>query len=66
MGTLYLVRHGQASFGADDYDQLSALGQAQARRLGEYWRESLGPELRFDAVLTGTLRRQLQTWQGIA
>ena len=23
MGTLYLVRHGQASFGADDYDQLS-------------------------------------------
>ena len=66
MGTLYLVRHGQASFGADDYDQLSALGQAQARRLGEYWRESLGPELRFDAVLTGTLRRQVQTWQGIA
>ena len=66
MGTLYLVRHGQASFGADDYDQLSALGQAQARRLGEYWRESQGPELRFDAVLTGTLRRQVQTWQGIA
>ncbi|NDC60964.1 MAG: histidine phosphatase family protein, partial [Betaproteobacteria bacterium] len=25
MGTLYLVRHGQASFGADDYDQLSPL-----------------------------------------
>ena len=26
MGTLYLVRHGQASFGADDYDKLSELG----------------------------------------
>jgi len=26
MGTLYLVRHGQASFGAADYDNLSELG----------------------------------------
>ncbi len=39
MGTLYLVRHGQASFGADDYDQLSARGMEQAERLGQYWRE---------------------------
>lgn len=38
MGTLYLVRHGQASFGADDYDQLSPLGQRQSVRLGEYLR----------------------------
>ncbi|WP_293224663.1 histidine phosphatase family protein [Ottowia sp.] len=66
MGTLYLVRHGQASFGADDYDHLSELGHAQARRLGQYWRERFGDDLRFDAVLTGTLRRQRQTWQGIA
>ena len=35
MGLLLLVRHGQASFGADDYDQLSDLGRRQARRLGE-------------------------------
>ena len=35
MGTLYLVRHGQASFGSANYDQLSALGQRQCRRLGE-------------------------------
>jgi broad specificity phosphatase PhoE len=63
MGTLYLVRHGQASFGADDYDQLSALGQRQSRRLGAYWAER---SVRFDAVLTGTLRRQQQTWAGIA
>jgi broad specificity phosphatase PhoE len=63
MGTLYLVRHGQASFGADDYDQLSELGQRQSRRLGDYLG---GKGLAFDAVLTGTLRRQTQTWEGIA
>jgi len=63
MGTLYLVRHGQASFGADDYDQLSPLGQQQAVRLGEFWR---GRGQRFDAVLTGTLRRHGQTLAGIA
>lgn len=63
MGTLYLVRHGQASFGADDYDQLSPLGRQQAVRLGEYWRER---GERFDAVLLGTLRRHVQTLEGIA
>jgi broad specificity phosphatase PhoE len=63
MGTLYLVRHGQASFGADDYDQLSELGHKQSERLGQYWRER---GLAFDAVLTGTLRRHAQTWAGIA
>ena len=63
MGTLYLVRHGQASFGADDYDQLSALGQRQSERLGQHWRER---GISFDAVLSGTLRRHAQTWAGIA
>ena len=62
MGTLYLVRHGQASFGADDYDQLSALGHKQSVRLGEYLRDK---GLGFEAVLTGTLRRHLQTYAGI-
>ncbi|MCA0327582.1 MAG: histidine phosphatase family protein [Proteobacteria bacterium] len=66
MGTLYLVRHGQASFGADDYDQLSPLGQRQGLRLGQYLRERFGGRLRFEAVLTGTLRRQRQTWAAIA
>ena len=66
MGTLYLVRHGQASFGADDYDQLSDLGRRQSVRLGQYLRERYGEGLRFDAVLTGTLRRQIGTWHGIA
>jgi broad specificity phosphatase PhoE len=63
MGTLYLVRHGQASFGAANYDQLSALGKRQSERLGEYWRSQ---GLQFEAVLTGTLRRHAQTWAGIA
>lgn len=63
MGTLYLVRHGQASFGADDYDVLSPRGRQQAVRLGEYWRAR---GLAFDAVMTGTLRRHAETLEGIA
>lgn len=62
MGTLYLVRHGQASFGADDYDQLSALGRRQSERLGQYLAQR---GVRIDAAITGTLQRQRQTWDGI-
>ena len=63
MGMLHLVRHGQASFGADDYDQLSELGTRQCRMLGEYW-QARGQ--RFDAVLTGTLKRHRQSFAAIA
>ena len=63
MGTLYLVRHGQASFGSDNYDQLSPLGVRQCQRLGEYF-ASKGR--RFDAVITGTLVRQTQSLDAIA
>ena len=62
MGTLYLVRHGQASFGADDYDVLSTLGMQQAVRLGEYFKYK---GINFDAALTGTLNRQINTFAGI-
>jgi broad specificity phosphatase PhoE len=62
MGTLYLVRHGQASFGADDYDKLSELGRRQSVRLGEYFAER---GIRFDGLIAGTLRRQKQTLAGI-
>jgi broad specificity phosphatase PhoE len=62
MGTLYLVRHGQASFGADDYDNLSPLGHRQSVRLGEYLAHK---GLTFDAVLVGTLKRHAQTLAGI-
>jgi broad specificity phosphatase PhoE len=58
MGTLYLVRHGQASFGSADYDRLSALGARQCRRLGEHLRaRGIAPQ----AVYTGTLRRHAQS-----
>ena len=63
MGNLYLVRHGQASFGAADYDKLSDLGHRQSVRLGEYF---AAKGLVFDAVLTGTLKRHAETWTGIA
>jgi len=63
MGTLYLVRHGQASFGSDDYDRLSDLGARQCERLGEYFRAR---GIAFDGVITGTLRRHAQSYQALA
>lgn len=36
MSTIYLVRHGQASFGADSYDLLSAKGEQQAQVVGNF------------------------------
>ncbi len=62
MGTLYLIRHGQASFGADDYDQLSDLGRLQSVQLGRYFATK---GVTFDAVLSGTLKRHQQTLTGI-
>ena len=58
MGTLYLVRHGQASFGAADYDQLSELGTRQCHALGAWFAER---GVVFEAVLRGTLRRHVQS-----
>ena len=37
MGRLVLIRHAQASFLEANYDQLSAIGEEQALRLGQYW-----------------------------
>ena len=62
MGQLYLVRHGQASLGAANYDQLSLLGQQQSQRLGEHWHAQ---GITFDAVITGTMERHAQTLAGI-
>ena len=60
MATIYLIRHGQASFGAENYDQLSALGQLQARRAGQYLART---GVRFDAAYSGDLWRQRETCQ---
>ncbi|WP_109482294.1 histidine phosphatase family protein [Paraburkholderia sp. C35] len=62
MAELYLVRHGQASLGADDYDQLSDTGEQQGIWLGEYFAQR---EITFDRVMTGTLRRHAQTADAI-
>ena len=58
MALLFLVRHGQASFGTVDYDRLSDLGHQQSRWLGEYF---AGRNLKFTRVVAGTLRRQRET-----
>lgn len=65
MGEITLVRHGQANSAADneaDYDRLSELGHTQARWLGQWMREHDGP---FDAVYSGSLRRQRETVAGM-
>jgi broad specificity phosphatase PhoE len=58
MSVVYLVRHGQASFGAEEYDQLSTLGFEQSRRLGAALRERLSE---VHAAITGTQKRHQQT-----
>lgn len=58
MGQIFLVRHGQASFGAADYDHLSETGVAQSQRLGG-WFAACGHA--FGEVVTGSLRRHRQT-----
>ena len=52
------MRHGQASFGAADYDQLSELGARQCHALGQYL---AGRGVAFEAVLRGSLRRHTQS-----
>lgn len=62
MSELYLVRHAQASFGAENYDQLSKLGHQQSRWLGEH----LGSRgVNFDTLVVGDMYRHHQTLDGI-
>lgn len=58
MAELIVVRHGQASFGASNYDELSDLGRQQSRALGETLRAL---DWMPDRVITGSLARQKQT-----
>lgn len=60
MATLYLIRHGQASFGADDYDKLSELGCRQAEAMGRYLARH---GIHLDAAYSGDLLRQRETAQ---
>lgn len=61
MTAVYLLRHGQGSFGAADYDVLSPVGKQQAMVLGAELRRR---EVDVHAVWSGTLRRQLETATG--
>jgi broad specificity phosphatase PhoE len=63
MSLLFLVRHGQASFQNDDYDQLSARGVEQSRQLGLHWAEL---NLIFDHVYVGPRRRHWQSLDAVA
>lgn len=56
MSTLYVIRHGQASFGTADYDNLTEAGRAQSRLLGAWLRS-----VDIDAVYTGPRRRHRDT-----
>lgn len=58
MSRAYLVRHGQAAFGTDDYDRLTGTGIAQCRQLARHWR-AIGRGV--DLVYSGTLRRQRES-----
>jgi broad specificity phosphatase PhoE len=53
-----LVRHGQAQFGHDNYDQLSELGQKQSFSLGNHFKEQ---NKSFDLVVTGSMLRHRET-----
>ena len=58
MANVLLIRHGQASFGAADYDRLSDIGEEQARRLGAWFRlTGQAP----DSIVTGRMQRHLRT-----
>jgi broad specificity phosphatase PhoE len=56
--SLLLIRHGQASFGADDYDRLSPVGEEQSRRLGT-WLAACGS--RPDLIAIGPRERHRRT-----
>jgi len=65
MTTILLARHGQASFGQENYDQLSELGETQAKMLGQHYANT---QRRIDAIFTGNLVRQQHSarhfWEG--
>ena len=58
MPVIYLIRHGQASFGKEDYDQLSEGGWEQSRILG---RALQNQDLGVPRSICGTMRRHKET-----
>ena len=62
MSKLIIFRHAQASFGSQNYDQLSNLGKQQSEWLGQHLNQFDQLPTRF---ITGSLKRHRQTAQGI-
>ncbi len=58
MSQLVVVRHGQASFLAENYDVLSRRGEEQAKCLGRHW---CATRFQVDEVYTGPRLRQSRT-----
>lgn len=58
MTQLLLIRHGQASFGEENYDRLSDLGVSQSKAIGKYLVDA---RLQPTRVITGELERQKDT-----
>jgi broad specificity phosphatase PhoE len=58
MSVLLLVRHGQASFGTEDYDRLSVAGARQSRIVGA---ALAAAGLHPGSVVSGRMRRQQET-----
>ncbi len=58
MSEIILVRHGQASFGADNYDRLSKIGESQAEVTGQHFADL---DRSFSAVYCGQFERQIKT-----
>lgn len=58
MAVIRLIRHGQASFGLKNYDQLSELGVEQSRVLGASLKDRAGD---VDLVIRGAMKRHAQT-----
>ena len=63
MSKIFLIRHGQASLGAENYDRLSEIGRQQAAALGEYF---LNHQIKFDTIIHGQMSRQTETAQIMA
>jgi len=62
MAMIYLVRHGQASFLNEDYDQLTDLGIQQSKLLGLALKQR---GLKFSQTSLGSLKRHQQTSHNI-
>lgn len=62
MARALYIRHAQASYMADDYDQLSDLGYKQSSVLGEYM---VNQEIELDRIYIGPLKRHHQTYSKV-